>query len=197
MSGKDYTYWGCSTSNNRCAYGVKFRNPTLTYTYKVSDDMVVGRLSAEDAEGNDLTFSINKDDSGLFAIRGNQLILLGGSDLSKQGAQIQLTVDVTDSNGVTSALPLSLDLSDNNGIASQITQQLSGDEDSAFSYNADFGAGQTVVADSLPSWMTLQDLANGKVQLSGTPPESGEVSFAVQTTKDGKTTTFLLSADRR
>ena len=37
--------------------------------------------------------------------------------------------------------------------------------------------------------MTLSDLSNGKVTLSGTPTHSGEKSFSVTSTKDGKTTT--------
>ena len=184
MNGKDYTYWGC------CGYGPQFRNPSLTYSYTISDDIVVGSLAADDAEADDLSFSLNNDASGLFEIRGNQLILKGGSEISQSGNNaFSLSINVTDANGETSALPLSISVADVAGVAEQIQQQLQSNEDTAFTFEADFGAGETVTGVSLPSWLSLTDLSNGVVRLTGTAPHSGSVSFSLSSTKDGKRTT--------
>ncbi|MGC6472311.1 MAG: hypothetical protein ACON4W_05505 [Parvibaculales bacterium] len=104
-------------------------------------------------------------------------------------SQLTRALETQTPQTLSASLPLSISVSDANNVETQIVQNLDALEDDSFSFEADFGAEQTVNAASLPSWLTLQDLANGKVVLSGTAPESGEVSFSVTSTKDGKTTT--------
>ena len=184
MNGKDYTYWGC------CGYGPQFRNPSLTYSYTISDDIVVGSLAADDAESDGLSFSLNNDASGMFEIRGNQLILKGGSEINQSGNNaFSLSINVTDANGTTSALPLSISVADVAGVAEQIQQQLQSNEDVVYTFEADFGAGETVSGVSLPSWLSLTDLSNGLVRLTGTAPHSGSTSFSLVSSKNGKRTT--------
>lgn len=184
MSGSDYADWGC------CDNGPAFRNPNLTYTYTVYDDVVIGSLSADDPEAASLSYSVNSDSSGLFEIRGNQLILKAGSTIQQSGDNAYtLMIDVTDADGATSSLPLAISAYDVGNTETQINQILTSDEDAGFTFEADFGAGETVTAADLPSWLSLTDLSNGRVRLTGTAPHSGNVLFSLTSTKDGKKTT--------
>ena len=186
IEGRDAGEWSYTSF-----YGPQFRNPFLSFTYEVSQDVVVGTLFAHDSHDSEaFTYVLAQDNSGLFEIRGNQLILKGGTALAAEKINAyNLLIDVTDDRGATASLPLTISVQDARNVETKITQNLKALEDSPFTFEVDFGTTQSVEITTLPSWLTLQDLANGRVLLSGTAPESGEVSFSVTATKDGETTT--------
>ena len=192
MSGKDYTYWGCSPENNKCHYGPRFRNPSVTYSYAVDDDVVISTLSATDSDDDgDHTYSLVSDSSnnGIFEIRGNQLILKGGSSVAAAGDDVyDLVIGITDQGGVTVNADVSISVADAANVPQQIAQQVSSTEDSVYSVTSDFGSG-TVSSDDLPSWLSLTDSGNGRAVISGTAPNSGEVSFSVYSVQNGEKTT--------
>ena len=197
LTGSDYNTWGCDASINRCYGGPKFVYPSVTYTYNVSDDVVVSTLDANDPDDSDaLSYSIVSDTSGgIFSIRGNQLILMGGSSVSGAGSGVyDLVIGITDSNGDTTQASVSVDISDAGGVAQQITQQLNGTEDSAFNLASDFSQG-TISSADLPSWLSLVDAGNGQVTLAGTAPNSGQVTFSLTSTHNGRKTTSNYTLD--
>lgn len=165
----------------------------------VDDDVVVSTLDATDVDDSgDLTYSLVSDSSsGLFEIRGNQLILRGGSTVASAGNDVyDLVVGVTNANGVTVNADVSISVSDAGNVAQQIAQQVSSDEGSEYSLFTDFGQG-SVASDDLPSWLSLVDSGNGRAVISGTAPHSGEVSFSVYSIEGGEKTTsnYVLTVD--
>ena len=191
FSGKDYTYWGCTADQNICNYGPRIRNPSVTYSYAVDDDVVVSILDATDRDDSgDLTYSLVSDSSsGIFEVRGNQLILVGGSTVGSAGDDVyDLVIGITNANGVTVNADVSVSVSDARNVAQQISQQINSDEGSEYSLTTDFGQG-TVASDDLPSWLSLVDSGNGRAVISGTAPNSGEVSFSIYSIENGEKTT--------
>ena len=199
LSGKDYTYWGCNVDTNQCNYGPRITSPSVTYSYAVDDDVVVSTLDATDVDDSgDLTYSLVSDSSsGIFEIRGNQLILRGGSTVASAGNDVyDLVVGITNANGVTVNADVSISVSDAGNVAQQVAQQVNSDEGSEYSLTTDFGQG-SVASDDLPSWLSLVDSGNGRAVISGTAPHSGEVSFSVYSIQDGEKTTsnYVLTVD--
>ena len=85
---------------------------------------------------------------------------------------------------------MTITVNDVGDVSTHTRQLLAANEDNAFSKTFDFGqSGATITNTDLPAWMTLSDLSNGKVRISGTPSHSGEKGFSITSTKDGKTTT--------
>ena len=86
---------------------------------------MVSTLDANDPDDSDaLSYSIVSDTSGgIFSIRGNQLILMGGSSVSGAGSGVyDLVIDITNTNDDTTQASVSVDISDAGGVAQQITQ---------------------------------------------------------------------------
>jgi len=165
----------------------------------VDDDVVVSTLDATDVDDSgDLTYSLVSDSSsGLFEIRGNQLILCGGSTVASAGNDVyDLVVGVKNANGVTVNADVSISVSDAGNVAQLIAQQVSSDEGSEYSLTTDFGQG-SVASDDLPSWLSLVDSGNGRAVISGTASHSGEVSFSVYSIEGGEKTTsnYVLTVD--
>ena len=187
MNGKDY-----GPAVYQVGRSTRFKKPYLTITYDEAQDLVVGQLSASDDDSGDThSYSLSNDASGLFELRGDLLILDGGSVLDAgTQASYDLDITVTDQDGAASTLPVTVTVNDVGEVSTHTRQALAANEDSAFSKTFDFGqSGATITNTDLPAWMTLSDLSNGKVRISGTPTHSGEKGFSITSTKDGKTTT--------
>lgn len=179
--------------------GPKITDLSLRYRYQDAQDLVVGELSATDKDSaNTHSYAISSDSSGLFELRGNQLILNGGSELDASAtASYTIQIAVTDSDGGVATLPITVTVNDVGNTATDTTQALTATEGTEFTKTVDFGdTGATVTAADLPSWLTLSDLSNGLARVTGTPGESGEKSFTLTSTNNGATTTahYVLTA---
>lgn len=74
---------------------------------------VVGTLSATDAEGQEITFSLSADPAGLFAIDGNSVVVDGALDF-ETAASHQIRVRATDVGGEWSETTLTINVGDVN-----------------------------------------------------------------------------------
>ena len=73
----------------------RFKKPYVTLTYDEAQDLVVGQLSASDDDSGDThSYALANDASGLFELRGDLLILDGGSVLDA-GEQASYDIDIT------------------------------------------------------------------------------------------------------
>lgn len=168
-----------------------------------SNGTVVGSITATDADGDNLVYSLSDDAGGRFAIDSStgQVTVADGSLLDYEAASSHtITVQVSDGQ-VTSEQSYSIQLSDTNDapeLTGTIDDQTTAEE-SVFSYtlpaNAfsdDDGDSLTYSAslangDPLPAWLTFDA---GTRTFSGTPddPDVGSLSVKISVT-DGMETT--------
>jgi len=93
-----------------------FGGDFFTISESVIDGAAIGMLSATDAEGDAITFSITAGNpaGNPFSIDGNNLVVSSASALNFDGANIELTVQASDgTNDVTGIVGIALDATAN------------------------------------------------------------------------------------
>ncbi|OUL33998.1 putative Ig domain-containing protein [Nostoc sp. 106C] len=137
---------------------------------------VIGQLSSTDPDAGDShTYTLEDDAGGRFRIVGNQLQVADGTLLNfESSTQHSITVKSTDTNGLSNSFKLTIGVTNVNEAPSFTSTPISTvDLGSLYRYNivtSDPDAADTrrIIADNLPSWLTLVDNLDGTATLSGT-----------------------------
>ncbi|OUL29670.1 hypothetical protein BV378_05730, partial [Nostoc sp. RF31YmG] len=138
--------------------------------------MAIGQLSSTDPDAGDShTYTLEDDAGGRFRIVGNQLQVADGTLLNfESSTQHSITVKSTDTNGLSNSFKLTIGVTNVNEAPSFTSTPISTvDLGSLYRYNivtSDPDAADTrrIIADNLPSWLTLVDNLDGTATLSGT-----------------------------
>jgi len=154
--------------------------------------MVVAQMTTQDVDdGETFTYSIVDDASGLFEISGSQILVKAGAEVDfESGASHEVSVQVTDANGLTYTQAVSLTVNDINEAPTDIVFNAGGaNVETALTVNYD-GASNEYAAisdfnDFPTSTITLE------IQLSSDAADVSNTSFASYAT-EGSNNEFLL-----
>jgi hypothetical protein len=164
-------------------------NQTFTLAEDETDGATVGTVVANDADGDNITYSITAgNNDGIFAIDTDtgEITLADSSQIDFETTEsYDLTVEVNDSiTGRNATVTVNI-TNVNEAPQFSRTAPVTATEDIVYTYDiviADPDAGETltITAPTLPSWLTFTDNGDGTATLSGTPGNDEVGNHAVE-----------------
>ncbi len=153
---------------------------------------VVAQMSTQDVDdGESFTYAITDDASGLFEISGDQIVVKTGADVNfETGSTHDVSVQVTDANGLTHTQTVSLTVNDINEAPTDIIFDAGGaDAGSALTVNDDGASNEYAAISSFDDFPTTA--ISLEMQLSSDMTDTSNISLASYAT-GGSNNEFLL-----